>query len=908
MVGLPREIAPIRNGLLKVGFRSERLRLALPIPGSDRKVDLLAYADQPFDSRTAAVAVIRGQRVEDADISALRSLGAPIVFASLPDHVEFWTQGATRPIFKRRIAVGNLPRFFQENITNLSPGAIYRAKIWGRLEHSFQLDFVDAGLMPLVEEEAGRKLKELIERVVAGTKKRLGWGAVSDSDGQWLLKSTFWLLAAKILKDKEVPQFTRLNLTSVEDVYQRLARHYNSESPRPVQVGGRARRVALAAAAEQIAEFAHCGSVSTEALGYLYESALIDRVTRSRLGTHSKPTWLVDYIVGRLRPWIEKDIPVADRRVFEPACGHGAFLISAMRLLTELLPADWPEPRRQYLRKRLHGLEIDPFALEIARLSLTLADVPNPNGWALTEGDMFQSGELDRDIRQSTIILANPPFENFDVKDRAGNWLGNKAAEVLARVVKHLPSRGVFGFVLPQTFLQSEQGADVRRSLLEEYEIAEISLFADKVFRYGESESAVVLGRRMGVGGHQSFPVRYCRIREGQIEEFRRSYQPGSLDNVNPDRFISSDSASIYLPDLYEVWDELESRRHLEQFASYAQIGKGLEYKSSEDSSLPAGAVTESPTPMDGISLAAGYSAWTESQMTHGLPEAVWLNLGDDVIRRPGLGTTAGKPQVLLNYARVSRQAWRLKALLDPTGHPVTSDFLVVRPMDKGPSLQALWAICNSPIGNAYAYCHSDKRHILARDIRRMPFPALPKSEFNALDKAVTDYFTDAKAIKRTVESKNLFGDPLEEEVQIDDATSERLKFLHWRIDAEVLRLYNLPAALERKVLDLFSGVSRRGVPFRQTEYFPPGFTDLERLSDLLAITVDWPKTNRRRAKLIDLEEEGRLTPRQAEELETLQRLADATVSFYRPVQLEDADKIIEHLRRGGLWKEQGGR
>ena len=56
-----------------------------------------------------------------------------------------------------------------------------------------------------------------------------------------------------------------------------------------------------------------------------------------------------------------------------------------MRLLSELLPANWREPRRDYLRKRLRGVESDPFALEIARLSLTLADVPNPNGWALAE-------------------------------------------------------------------------------------------------------------------------------------------------------------------------------------------------------------------------------------------------------------------------------------------------------------------------------------------------------------------------------------------------------------------------------------------------------------------------------------------------------------------------------------------
>jgi hypothetical protein len=35
-----------------------------------------------------------------------------------------------------------------------------------------------------------------------------------------------------------------------------------------------------------------------------------------------------------------REIPVNERSVFEPACGHAAFLISAMRLLTDLLPPD----------------------------------------------------------------------------------------------------------------------------------------------------------------------------------------------------------------------------------------------------------------------------------------------------------------------------------------------------------------------------------------------------------------------------------------------------------------------------------------------------------------------------------------------------------------------------------------
>lgn len=360
MPSLAPNVAPVHKGLLNVGFRADRIRPDWPVPGLEKKASLLAFADRPFDSRTASVAVVQGPQPDDSDILALRPLGAPLVFACLPDCCHFWTQGATRPVFQRRLTLGELPRFFDEQRENLAPASIYRAKLWGRLDRDFQLDFVDAGLMPLVEEEAGEKLTKLVERVVASTKKHLGWAEVSDANGRWLLKSAFWLLAAKILQDKQVPGFVRLNLTDLEQVYDRLAQHYNSRSPCPVPVGGARRRDALVAAAEEIGRFAHCGCVSTEALGYLYESALIDRATRRKLGTHSTPTWLVDYIVGRLRPWIG-EIPVGKRRVFEPACGHAAFLISAMRLLSELLPSDWHEPRRAYLRRRLQGVEIDPF-------------------------------------------------------------------------------------------------------------------------------------------------------------------------------------------------------------------------------------------------------------------------------------------------------------------------------------------------------------------------------------------------------------------------------------------------------------------------------------------------------------------------------------------------------------------
>jgi hypothetical protein len=904
------QIQPVRDGLLKVGFREDRLCNDVPIPPEGRgTVPLLAFADRPFDARTASIAVLASQQFLEADVAAVRPLGAPIVFACLPNYYQVWTQSSTGPRFQSRLTPRELAGFFERHHDDLAPEAIYRAKVWGRLEHSFQLEFVDAGFLPLIEDEAGHKLTQLVEVVVADTKSRLGWTTISDEDGRWLLKATFWLLAGKILQDKRVRGFIGLNLTDVEEVYARLAKHYNSQTPRPVQLSNRKREDALIGAAKQIKAFGHCGLVSTEALVRLYESALIDRTVRQKLGTHSTPTWLVDYIVGKLRPWVEQDIAVEDRRVFEPACGHAGFLIAAMRLLSELLPSDWHQPRRTYLRERLHGLEIDSFALEIARLSLTLADVPNPNGWALTEADMFKGDLLERGVRDATIVLGNPPFESFPPGRTPDGCLTNKAAETFRRVVEHLPPGGMFGFVLPQTFLHAKQAADVRKLLLRDYEVGEIDLFADKVFRYGEPESTVLIGRRTGAGRRRATTIRYQRIREWQIEEFSNKYRPSSAVEVSQSSLSNSASYSLLVPDLHEIWEVLAG---LPRLGSLADIGKGLEHKGKSDRTLPSGIVRESEVQLKG--LTQGFAGWVENQFTHELPEPIWLNLNPDVIQSPRRGTTIGKPQVLLNYARVSRTAWRLKALIDEEGHPVTTDFLVVRPTLPALVLPVIWAILNSPVANAYAYCYSSKRHVLTGDICQMPVPDTAQQDFTKLKQAVNEYLVAAKtatagtdlksrprkngADKRQMQFSLAGVEFSEVETPGKEANQEALEFLHWRVDAEVLRLYHLPAPMERKLLDLFSGVRRRGVPFEQTEYFPKGFTDLERLDDLLAITVDWPKTNRRRAKLMDLEETSTLTTAEASELENLQRLADASVSLTKPAGTGEVDELIERLER----------
>src|SRR5258707_272691 len=119
----------------------------------------------------------------------------------------------------------------------------------------------------------------------------------------------------------------------------------------------------------------------------------------------------------------------------------------------------------------------------------------------------------------------------------------------------------------------------------------------------------------------------------------------------------------------------------------------------------------------------AGFVLFERDIQLHELPQRYWMNLDPSVIHRARAGTTVETPQVLLNYGPVSRGPWRLKALIDRTGHPVSSRFIAVRPTDSSYSIETLWAVLNSPVANAYAYSHLGKRDNIVGDIRNIPLP-----------------------------------------------------------------------------------------------------------------------------------------------------------------------------------------
>ena len=86
------------------------------------------------------------------------------------------------------------------------------------------------------------------------------------------MKSVFWLVSAKILKDKEVAEFSNLDLRNVEASFAALANHYGTDT---IPISSEAKRIALNSAAKDIAQFANLSLTTTECLAHVYENTLI---------------------------------------------------------------------------------------------------------------------------------------------------------------------------------------------------------------------------------------------------------------------------------------------------------------------------------------------------------------------------------------------------------------------------------------------------------------------------------------------------------------------------------------------------------------------------------------------------------------------------------------------------------
>lgn len=788
----------IEAGLRAIGYRPESLihdysfADVLSETGEEQCVALAAFTQVPESYRSAAFGVITGAHDADA-VLRRRALGAPILFSIGPEDVGVWRVGAEGlPRLSERVPLDQLDALFERNANNWNPHAVHRAKSLGQTQTAYQLDFVDLGLMPAIEHEIEVKLDRLLGDVIT----QLLIGIDDPKREEAVFRTTFRLLAAKILIDRQHPDATSWTNAPVRDVLAGIESYYHLDHMLRPTVDALP-SVAVETAWSTLRGAITFRNISSDSLAFVYENTLVTADTRKRFGTHSTPRQVAEYVVGQL------DLGRFDREditIYEPFAGAGMFLVAALRHLRDQLPDTLTgEERHAFLVKRISGAELDSFACEVATLSLILADYPNANGWKIASKDLFEKDALRADSAGKRIVLCNPPWEDFDSEERkrypemaAKSF--SKPMAVLRTLIEARPE--ALGFVLPQGFLRQKQYGELRQLLAETYDRIELTSLPDRIFQRAGLEAAVIIatGRRAVDAKDRPNQLRSIEVTDRGRPDFLVTGKV-TTERRRTKRVSSGD---LWIGALDEVWEYLTDYPVL---GSQAEVHRGLQWISQSDG--------WSAVPRQGF--VRGVFKPADSLVQFGITPTGFVDIREASAYRLGPLTRAwDKPKILVNVARRSRGPWRLDGALDASGLVPSQAFFGIWPTTPDLPVEAIEALINSPLASAFVLEQASNQHLTNVIMKQLPLP-----KRGALGDVVA-------AVWRYREALGASAAYALRSSEID----ERLEALLIDIDAQLLKAFDLPPRLERRLLEAFRGhEAERRVAHPFKGWIPEDFT-----------------------------------------------------------------------------------
>lgn len=774
--------------------------------GGTRSVPFAAFTQTPPSYRSAALAVVeQGADGDIETVQAYRSLGAPLLFVIAGEDVSVWqvrAGGAPRRL--DQVSLADVPALFERNRADWQPDVIHRAKSIGSIDRAYQRDFVDLGLLPTVEGEIHVKLDQLLVDTMQAAFQVAGDAL---NDPRQLFRIVFRLLAAKVLQDRQHTYAASWDVNDLLSVLRAIESYYSLPA---VLAGKGAKELAPYAAAWTIlSQGISFSNISSEDLAFVYENTFVTPETRRQLGTHSTPRQIAEYAVSRLE--LHRFAPET-LTIYEPFAGAGVFLVSALRHLRDLLPGEWSDlERHQFLVQHLAGDEYDPFACEVATLSLILADYPNQNGWHLHERDLFTDGMLAERMRDQAVILCNPPFEAFSKADRDAYALARETySKPVAVLDAALAARPLaLAFVLPRPFIQDRQFAKQRRQIEALYGSVELVELPDRIFGAAVIESALLIARDLRPAHGETITLLSTEVADRDRLDFLKSGKVTVQRAV--ERPISNPvQGDLWIPPLHMLWTHLA---HNPTLSEQLEVHRGIEWKYAQDQ---AWSRDEQPDYRRGFATARHLKQYVLSQ-------SVWLDCRPEMLRGNAIDHPWKKPKLMANAGRLSRGPWRIAATPDHSGLIGSQQWLGMWPRGDvdDDRLAALAAIINGPVANAYLAVHSPAKGIRISAVNAIPMPAkLPD-----VADLVAEY-------RRLLTDTELLSD-----------RDARLRELLVEIDSRVLAAYDLPPRLERNLLDYF-GEAERPVAHDWVNwnslYPTPGLTLAERLSGRFRPGHNW--------------------------------------------------------------------
>lgn len=813
----------IEQAMLGIGYSNDLQRRSYTYAdvlrteaGSERTIELAGFGQRPHTYRSACIGVVVSNGLSGAaHVSQHTALGAPMIFEIYGENVNRWKVAARgQPELKETFSVESIERAFEANRIGWEPDSILTAKIMLEPPGAVQLDFVDAGLMPFLEGRNFEKLDYLLREIVTKCISIYRHTNHRKPKFQDLFPLAFRFIAAKVFRDRGyVGGWTSDDgltaLKAIEDHYNTGHDHLPSAIHDPTVVNQ------IWASVLRLFRFPN---LSEDDLALTFEKTFITPENRKDLGTHSTPPRVAEYIVRKL-PF--HTIPEDQRRVLEPFAGHGRFLVAAMKRLKELLKGDTSEQQRHdYLVQRLIGIEVEPFAVEVARLSLMMADEPNPNGWRLYPEDVFATNRLHTELEQANIVLCNPPFENFKPSRReqyGAGLLVQKPAEALRRVLRKPPQ--LLGFVLPSLFTSGRSYSEFHSQLVRNYGSIELVALPE-VFNYSDATSVLLLASDRK---KQAVPVSVtCRtVTEGASRDafMRHGIEPLPITRIVQETELEQRDFALWIPSLSSVWDYLRDYPKLSSVLT--EWHRGVQWRSATTKRGTRLDKYISPVPKPGYFKGIARAEGRLQQYQLRLTPPQYLSRRPQDQQRNAYSYAWDKPKVVCNASRIRRGMWRVGAIADEKQLTFSSRFIAFWPQPNI-SIHALAALLNSPVCNAFLKANESGSLNRLVTFGSLPIPA---AKWLRIGGAID-------SLSRLMHYQISRG-------FLDDAKSTLLK-----IDAEVLRGYDLPPRLEYELLASFQH-ALRPVACEFTGYYPDEFDSYIPLHELISPAFEEARADR---------------------------------------------------------------
>ena len=780
-------IKPIEDAFHSIGYKRSLIKRNYSF--SDfispqtmlRTIDMAVFGREPMDYRTACFGFefLMDNTSSDAIVNELRAFGAPQMFIIKNGTSEWWVNREKDAVLQKEFETKKIPALIKSNKHEWNPDKMIRLKSGFEKPKPQQIDFIDIGLLPALEHQASSKIDTLLNRILHDAEKEFERSDLKFSPSN-IFSIVFRLLTAKLLQDRDITTTPDVDLSDPLVSLEAVSQYYGDLSVLNVKA---VPQEILKDIAQKIKGSFSLRNLSVDTLTYVYENTFVSKESRQELGIHSTPSYIADYVLSQMP--IE-ELPMSKWHTLDPMCGHGIFLIAAMRRMQNLLPSNWSGRRRhKFFTDKLHGIDIEPFAIEVAQFCLTLADFPQPDGWNLERKDIFDGETSTIAASKANIVVGNPPFENIEgVAPETP-----KPKELLRRILPNLPDGALFGFVLPQSFLDGNDYKSERQIFHDSFEILNITTLPDRVFQYSDMETTIFIARKSKPS--KLSKVHCLHVRDEDRENFRLRTIPTFEDVVPALYFIDKTQGRFFVPPLREIWEYLDKNPKL---SDIAEIKTGVEYEPGLLKEAPDEIFRDTPFP----DSRPGVFTVTNGFMQFTTSDTVFMSTKQEHRRKMVSGAWDfdwDKPKVIVPKSRMSRGPWRFAAVIDKKGLLIRRRFFAVWPKKKELTVELLAALINSPLAQAFAFCHSNIRDVHKRVYSSIPIP-VDIADANALiTELVNEYLALIKGQKEQEAREKLI-----------------------EIDTEVLRLYRLPVRLERQLLKLFLG-KKRSVPFDFTGY-----------------------------------------------------------------------------------------